>query len=213
MPKTPIDYSKSVIYKICCKDPNVKEIYIGSTTNFTKRKYTHKFGVKKICDKHNIKLYNFIRENGGWDNWDMVMIKQYSNCKNKLKLHKKERKYIEKYNATLNGSIPFTTIEETRQKYIINNPEKVKQSKKEYLLKNPEKRKQTLQKYRDNNIEKIRERQRKHYENNREKIRERIRNNEKYKRKYKCICGTETSVYQKKRHEKTLKHQNFINAI
>ena len=172
MPKTPIDYSKSVIYKICCKDPNVKEIYIGSTTNFTKRKYAHKSGVNKICDKNDFKLYNFIRENGGWDNWDMVMIKQYSNCKNKLKLHKKERKYIEKYNATLNGSIPFTTINETRQKYIINNPEKIKQSKQDY---------------RDTHRQRINE-------------------------KHNCECGGVYSRSNKARHQKSKKHQNFINA-
>ena len=28
-----VDYSKSVIYKLCCKDPTITDIYIGSTTN------------------------------------------------------------------------------------------------------------------------------------------------------------------------------------
>jgi hypothetical protein len=40
MPKTTIDYSKTVIYKIVCNDLDVKDIYIGSTTEFTKRKCT-----------------------------------------------------------------------------------------------------------------------------------------------------------------------------
>jgi hypothetical protein len=42
MPKTTIDYSKIVIYKIVCYDLNVKDIYIGSTTDFTQRKCSHK---------------------------------------------------------------------------------------------------------------------------------------------------------------------------
>ena len=37
-----VNYNKSMIYKICCNDLKIKEIYIGSTTNFTKRKQTHK---------------------------------------------------------------------------------------------------------------------------------------------------------------------------
>jgi predicted GIY-YIG superfamily endonuclease len=42
MPKTQIDYSKTIMYKIVPKDLNNNYIYVGSTTDFTKRKYTHK---------------------------------------------------------------------------------------------------------------------------------------------------------------------------
>ena len=42
MPKDLIDYSKTVIYKICCLDKSIQDLYIGHTTNFTKRKYQHK---------------------------------------------------------------------------------------------------------------------------------------------------------------------------
>ena len=42
MPKVDIDYSNTIIYKIHCKDSNVNEIYVGHTTNFTKRKNQHK---------------------------------------------------------------------------------------------------------------------------------------------------------------------------
>ena len=38
MPKDIINYSSTIIYKIVCKDLNVKDIYIGHTTNFIKRK-------------------------------------------------------------------------------------------------------------------------------------------------------------------------------
>ena len=78
--------------------------YIGSTNDFEKRKSSHMSIYKnEISRKYNIKLYTFIRENGGWDNFDMVKIcecdkdervkieqhhmdfmKPYLNCKNAL---------------------------------------------------------------------------------------------------------------------------------
>ena len=36
------DYSKTIIYKICCNDENITECYIGHTTEFNNRKYKHK---------------------------------------------------------------------------------------------------------------------------------------------------------------------------
>jgi len=36
MPKVEIDYSQTIIYKICCKDPNITDIYIGHTSNLYK---------------------------------------------------------------------------------------------------------------------------------------------------------------------------------
>jgi hypothetical protein len=35
MPKTNIDYSNSIVYKIVCNDLNILFCYVGSTTNFT----------------------------------------------------------------------------------------------------------------------------------------------------------------------------------
>ena len=67
MPKVKMDYSNTIIYKIFCKDTSIKEAYIGHTTNFVKRKSQH----KAICKKAfpNNKLYCYIRQYGGWDNW------------------------------------------------------------------------------------------------------------------------------------------------
>ena len=39
MPKTPIDYTKTVIYKIVCLDLDIKDSCVGSTTSFIKREY------------------------------------------------------------------------------------------------------------------------------------------------------------------------------
>ena len=54
-----------MIYKLCCKNTDIKEIYIGSTTNFKRRKYNHKSNYLK---KNKFKVYEFINENEGWEN-------------------------------------------------------------------------------------------------------------------------------------------------
>ena len=75
----------SCIYKLSCKDEFVSEYYIGSTVNFKKRIYTHKTSCN---NKGKSYLYWFIRDNGGWDNWKMEIIKEVE--KDKLKEIEKE---------------------------------------------------------------------------------------------------------------------------
>ena len=58
MPKRAINYSKTIIYKLVCNDENVSEFYVGSTTDFTRRKYEHKNRCKSTTD--NSKKYIFI---------------------------------------------------------------------------------------------------------------------------------------------------------
>ncbi len=138
MPKTPIDYSKSIIYKLCCKDPNITDIYIGSTTHFTTRRSRHKHNCNtEYKTEYNFYVYQFIRANGGWDNWDMIMIEKLC-CNNKNECLQKERYYIELLKATLNKKIPVTTIEEKKkqqQEWAKKNNEKIKQYKQEWKKK------------------------------------------------------------------------------
>jgi len=54
MPRLPINYSKTSIYKLCCNDTSITECYIGHTTNFTKRKQRHKYSCITTTDRdHN----------------------------------------------------------------------------------------------------------------------------------------------------------------
>jgi predicted GIY-YIG superfamily endonuclease len=54
MPRFPTDYSRTIIYVIKCKDDNITEEYIGSTTDFIKRKCCH----KGACNNEKNKDYN-----------------------------------------------------------------------------------------------------------------------------------------------------------
>ena len=104
MPKEHIDYSNTIIYKIYCIDETIKDIYVGHTTHFIQRKYQHKL----LCNnlKNVLKIYKIIRENGGWDNWNMVEIAKY-NCNDSTEARIKEQLHYEELNASLNSCPPY----------------------------------------------------------------------------------------------------------
>ena len=134
MPKKPIDYSKSIIYKLVSKNPDIMDIYVGSTTNFTKRKNAHKSVCNNPYNKaHNSKVYKFIRDNGGFDNWSIITIEQY-NCNNKRELETRERYHFDDLKATLNNNTPT----QTKKEYYIENKEQILEEKKEYYIENKE---------------------------------------------------------------------------
>ena len=87
-----VNYQNSSIYKICCNDVSITDIYIGSTTNFTRRKQEHKKNING--DYCNMYLYKFIRDHGGWNNWNMILVEAY-NATDKRNLETRERHFIE----------------------------------------------------------------------------------------------------------------------
>ena len=106
MPKTPIDYSKTIMYKFVCKDLSVKDVYVGFTTNFVERKRSHKSRcTKETSPKHHFKVYQVIRKNGGWDNWSMIQIEKYP-CNDVDEATERERYWCERLNAQLNTRNP-----------------------------------------------------------------------------------------------------------
>jgi hypothetical protein len=107
MPKTDVDYSNTIIYKIYCKDESIKDIYVGHTTNFTQRKYSHKINSNNL--KNNVKIYETIRHNGGWDNWDMIEIAKYC-CKDATEARIKETYHYNELKASLNSCPPYVDM-------------------------------------------------------------------------------------------------------
>ena len=98
-----LDYSNTIIYKIYCNDNSISDVYVGHTTNFTNRKTQHKLSCNNLNNK--FKLYDTIRQNGGWNNWNMVEIAEY-NCKDKTEARIKEQQHYEELKATLNSCPP-----------------------------------------------------------------------------------------------------------
>jgi hypothetical protein len=147
MPLKNVNYENTVIYKIVCNDLTITDLYIGSTTNFTKRKGQHKFHCTSEKSKsQNYKIYQTIRENGGWENWSMIEIEKYA-CNDGNEARARERYYYDLFNSNLNTSRPFITIDEKKESNIIlkrisspiyyqNNKEKIYNKIKESNLKN-----------------------------------------------------------------------------
>ena len=104
MSKKSIDYSNTIIYKIYCKDECITDIYIGHTTNFIQRKSSHKTECNN--EKNYLKIYKIIRENGGWNNWNMIEIAKY-NCKDSTEARIKENEHYNQLKATLNSCPPY----------------------------------------------------------------------------------------------------------
>lgn len=153
-----IDYVKTVIYKITCKDKNIKECYVGHTTNLKQRKNEHKYACCNEKSKsYNCKVYSFIRHNGGFDNWQFFEIEKFP-CNSKEEAHMRENYWYFNLNAILNTIAPsldldkqkiresrkrvieqlkrkfankLGIIKEERKKYVEENYEQIKEHKKE----------------------------------------------------------------------------------
>ena len=124
MPKVDIDYSNTIFYKIFCKNSSITDLYVGLTTNFVQRRHAHKQSCKnEKATNHNCKLYNTIRNAGGWDNWQMEII-AFHNCADSYEAHKKEQEYFEQLGATLNSidPLPKPKIKDPSAKIVPEKP-------------------------------------------------------------------------------------------
>jgi predicted GIY-YIG superfamily endonuclease len=99
MPRKDINYSNTIIYQITCKNKNVSDMYISYTTNLTQRKYKHKRESLDLSVKS--RLYDSIRKNGGWENWNCVILEECV-CKNEYLAKERMNFYILKNKPKLN---------------------------------------------------------------------------------------------------------------
>lgn len=103
----PKNYNDTIIYKITCRELDIKDIYVGHTTNFVQRKHSHKQGCNNPkTSNYNCKLYNTIREKGGWSNWKMEIV-DFFNCVDHYEARQKEQEYFISLNANLNSIEPM----------------------------------------------------------------------------------------------------------
>ena len=206
MPRVPIDYSQTHFYKIVCRNTDIKDCYVGHTTDFTKRKNRHKSDCCNQKSKHhNVPLYQFIRDNGNWDNWQMILIDTL-HCENSLDALNKEREYIEELQAKLNNRKPFRTEDDFNQ-WWNDNKDKIYQRMKEYDKENEGRLKQYRKNRYENNKHEILRKQREYNAKNYEK------NRLKQSLKISCECGTTFTKQHKLRHERSTKHQQYLQSL
>lgn len=235
MPK--VDYSKCIIYKIQHRWKD-ELLYIGSTTNFAKRKGQHKSQCYNTNNKiYNAKLYQSIRDNGGWEEFNMVVIKEFP-CENRRQAEAEEDRCIREMKSYLNMHRAYVSEEEKLElakKYREMNKEKIaeknhkyyelnkenindkrKDKRKEYYEQNKQEISEKKKMYREANKQKINEKKKRDYQNNKEKINEKNRiyreaNKDKLYEKFNCACGGKYTHEARTKHLKTNKHQTFIN--
>ena len=181
MPRKVIDYSKTVIYKIVCNDLNVKDVYVGHTTGFTKRKTTHKSHCLNPNDsKHNLKVYKMIRENGDWNNWSMIEIEKFP-CNNENEARARERHWYEELQATMNTQCPTLDLEKKKingsmscKKYYELHKDDLIKYHKQYRKIHKDKLLEDKKKYYVQNKDVIRERNKSNYEKNKDYLQDNI---------------------------------------
>jgi hypothetical protein len=211
MPLQTIDFSKTIIYKIVCKDANINDIYIGHTTDFTRRKYDHKSHCNNEKNKsYNLPLYKFIRENSNWSNWDMIQIEQYP-CNDVNEARARERYWIEELKPSLNCDIP----NRSKKEYQEDNKEVLAEKKKKYREQNKDIISKKKKEYCENNKEKIVEKSKNYYQEHKEDIIKRVKqysneNKEKIAERSKQYRDNNKEVIAEKKKEYLEKNKETI---
>ena len=157
------------IYMIRPNEPSLHDFYIGSCEDFITRMAKHKYNCNNENSRHyNVKVYQHMRANGGWDAWKMIKIASVWKKATKP-LFQIEQDYIDTYKPSLNCKRAYQTKEQLK--------EQKKENDREY----------------------------------REKNRDILR--EKAREKFTCECGTTLRKSDKARHNRSIKHQNYIQSL
>ena len=88
--------SNIIIYKVSCKDPQIRHCYIDTTKNIYKTRYLYK--QKLVTNKMDF-LTDFIRTNGGWDNWEIIQLEKYDSI-TQSEVDEKVKQWRILYNCT-----------------------------------------------------------------------------------------------------------------
>lgn len=162
MPRLPTDYKKSIIYKIVNADESL--IYVGSTTDFRKRKSQHKrYCIDEKYDQSSIYVYQMIRDNGGWKSFTMIPVKEFV-CENKIQLIIEEERIRKELNANLNKIRAYITEDERVEQANINA--------KTYYKENKEARQEIIKTYYKEHKEEVKEYKKAYYKEHKEEIKE-----------------------------------------
>lgn len=137
MGRTP-NLSQSTIYHIRCKITK-RVIYVGSSCDFINREKKHRYNCcnNESSDKYNLPIYKYIRENGGFENYEIIPV-SFHNLNNIVELRILEQQEIDKHDGLLNCYYAVRT----NKQYRIDNKEKINERKKQYRIDNKDKIKQ-----------------------------------------------------------------------
>jgi len=184
-----VDWSNTVIYRLCSNNPLIEDGYVGKSGDFGKRKSKHKSDCNNVkSEAYNYPVYTCIRENGGFDDWYFEIL-ETANLEDEKEAAILERYWIEKLETTLNIQLPARTPEEKvvyyREFYRIRHRQ---------MKDDPE--------YRKKNAE--------HLKKRREDPELKKKDAAKQKEKITCICGAIHTRNGKSQHLDSKKHKKFL---
>jgi hypothetical protein len=194
-------YENGKIYKIepICEHEE-GDIYIGSTAQkyLCNRMVKHKQDYKKFKNDRPVSRLTVFKifEKYGIENCVITLIESV-NCNSKEELLSKERFYIQTLKC-VNKYVPLRTNLQWKK----DNIERHNNYRKQYYQDNKESVDTYKNEWISNNKEKVKQYKNLYYQTNKAK----------YADKFVCECGVESLIYNKSRHFKTKKHQDFING-
>lgn len=98
-------YNSTIIYKIVCKDSTVTDFYVGKTIDLKNRMRKHRQDSQRQ-DRQHLNLYRVINANGGWDNWNVVIL-ETANLQSDQQARKLEHDWWKRLNPSLNHNQPL----------------------------------------------------------------------------------------------------------
>jgi len=194
---------KGIIYKLCHKVREDTPIYIGMTTKGLEKRFRdHKYALSNSKQKkYTFYVYQFIRDFGGIENWEIKKLKEFEFTTNENK-KQIEREFIENAKnlgvKVLNTNIPNRKVKE----WIQDNPDKFYNAQVKSRLRHREKQNQYRKGYYKEHKEQIIQNSKNYYLKNKKKL------EEDRKRKIKCLCGAIIVRRNFKKHRESDKHKN-----
>ena len=187
MPRGKEDWSLGKIYKIISNNPDVNEVYYGSTCQrlLSSRMSGHRANYKQWISGKNGKCSSFdLFEKYGVEQFHIELVEDYP-CENGEQLHTQENIYI-RGNECVNKNSAIDKYN-NKQEYDREHYQLHKEEKKQY--------------YQDNK-EKLVIYKKEYYQNNKDEINKPIT----------CECGCKILTMNMYRHLKTKKHKSLINV-
>jgi len=167
-----------IMYKIQPKNKDLNFSYIGHTSRFSNRYESHKKNTINTKDRkhYHLTVYQTIRDNGGWNEWEMIEIEKYE-CSSKLEARMREQELMNLHNSNLNTCKAFITEDERKKKkqeitnkYKAEHVELIKEQQKQYKQEHKDVIKEQMRKYRQENKAEIYEKKKEYMEANKEHL-------------------------------------------
>ena len=198
-----VKYDAGYIYGIYHQD-NLK--YIGSTIDFKKRMWKHKYSCYNVkSKKRNLRIYQYIRANGVWEDYNFKIIDVYYSITKKI-LNNIEGEYMKHFglNNLMNCHVPGRTEPEWRE----YNKVKLKNQYIKWYENNKVNVRNTGIIYREKNKVIIKQRKKEYRQKNKDKIKAHA------SKSWTCdICNSTITIGKKSRHLKGTRHLNKANEI